>query len=74
MLTDGISPQGNILVRNTPSPEGRVEIAAKIIDGFTQPEIAELLFISLSTVQSHANSIYRKTGVNNKMQLAKRPE
>lgn len=48
------------------------EVAARILDGLTQPEIAELLFISLSTVQSHANSIYRKTGVNNKMQLAKR--
>jgi len=48
------------------------EVAARILEGLTQPEIAELLFISLSTVQSHANSIYRKTGVNNKMQLAKR--
>lgn len=48
------------------------EVAAQILEGLTQPEIAELLFISLSTVQSHANNIYRKTGVNNKMQLAKR--
>jgi DNA-binding CsgD family transcriptional regulator len=48
------------------------EVAARILDGLTQPQIAEQLFISLSTVQSHANSIYRKTGVNNKMQLANR--
>jgi len=48
------------------------EVAAYILDGLTQPQIAEKMFISLSTVQSHAVSIYRKTGVNNKMQLAKR--
>lgn len=48
------------------------EVAAQILEGLTQPQIAEKLYISLSTVQTHANSIYRKTGVNNKMQLAKR--
>ena len=48
------------------------EVAAKILDGLTQPEIGQELCVSLSTVQSHAGSIYRKIGVDNKMQLAKK--
>lgn len=45
------------------------EIAGLLIKGKTNKEIADILFISVNTVKSHIKSIYRKLGVNNRIQL-----
>jgi len=37
-----------------------------IVDGCSQKEIAEKLFVSLSTVKYHSSNIYEKLGVNSK--------
>jgi DNA-binding NarL/FixJ family response regulator len=36
-----------------------------IADGFTNPEIAEKLFLSLSTVDTHRKSLMRKLNIKN---------
>ncbi len=45
------------------------EIAAKLIEGMSYKSIGQNLFISPDTVKSHVKSIYRKTGVNTRMEL-----
>lgn len=47
------------------------EIIALIVKGYSNLEIAEALFISLSTVKSHVYSIFQKTGVKSRIQLLK---
>ena len=45
------------------------EVIRLLIKGLSYKEIAGELFISLPTVQSHVGRIYRKTGVNSKIEL-----
>jgi DNA-binding CsgD family transcriptional regulator len=46
------------------------EVAVLLADGITYKDIADRLFISLSTVQTHVNRIYSKTRCRNKVELA----
>jgi len=39
-----------------------------LVEGFTNKEIAEKLFISVHTVKAHLEAIYEKLGVNNRVQ------
>lgn len=45
------------------------EVVAHLARGYTFPQIAEKLFVTLDTVQSHAKSIYRKMGIHKKQEL-----
>ena len=45
------------------------EIADLLIKGYSYVKICETLFISMPTVKSHVNNIYKKVKVNNKMEL-----
>jgi len=46
------------------------EIVGLILKGFSNKEIAGSLFISLDTVKKHTYNIYRKLGVQNRVQLS----
>ena len=46
------------------------EILNGVINGKTNQEIANELFISVHTVKAHLDSLFRKTGVLNRVQLA----
>ncbi len=41
-----------------------LEVLCKMADGYTQKEIAELLFVSRNTVNSHTQHIYEKLNVH----------
>ncbi|MBN2322884.1 MAG: response regulator transcription factor [Spirochaetes bacterium] len=45
------------------------EIIDLIVNAYPNRRIAETLFISVSTVKSHTASIYRKLGINSRMEL-----
>lgn len=45
------------------------EVLQLICEGKTNKQIEEHLYISLQTVKDHVSNIYRKTGVNNRVQL-----
>lgn len=47
------------------------EIASLLSEGKTNGEIAETLFISQKTVETHIYNIFRKVGVSNRVQLAR---
>ena len=51
-----------------PLSERELEVLRLVADGCTNREIAGQLFIALSTVKSHTNSIYGKLGVKNRTQ------
>lgn len=52
--------------------EKESEVLALLLEGNTYKKIATLLFVSDSTVQSHAKNIYRKVDVHTKQQLVDR--
>ncbi len=45
------------------------EIVGYIIDGFTNKEIAEALFVEVSTIKTHISRVFKKVGVNSRIQL-----
>lgn len=79
-----LSPQiGDLvpdLLRRRPGPEGAIkevlthrekEILKMLAEGKTSKEIAELLYISLRTVQNHRANIMRKLGVRRTADVVK---
>lgn len=46
------------------------EILQGVISGKTNQQIANELFISVHTVKAHLDSLFRKAGVLNRVQLA----
>ncbi len=62
-------PDAGAIIARLSSRE--TEIANLLAEGKTNGEIAEALFISLKTVETHIYNIFRKTGVSNRVQLAR---
>ena len=69
---DSPSPQGPLPMRllHQKSISAReLEIVALLVEGKTNREIAERLFISANTVKTHIKNIYGKLEVSNRVQL-----
>jgi DNA-binding CsgD family transcriptional regulator len=47
------------------------DVLALVIEGCTNREIADRLFISVRTVEKHVESLLRKTGTRTRLQLAR---
>ncbi|TRX48706.1 hypothetical protein FNH22_28505 [Fulvivirga sp. M361] len=56
---------------NDPLTVRETEIVELIIQGKRNQEIANQLFVELSTVKSHINNIYKKTEVKDRKELIK---
>ena len=52
--------------------EREEEVARLLLQGRTNKEIANALFVSVNTIKSHIKHIYGKLGVNNRIQLVHR--
>lgn len=57
-----------------PLSERELEVLRLVAAGLTNAEIAGRLFIAVSTVKSHTNSIYGKLGVKNRTQAVARAQ
>jgi DNA-binding NarL/FixJ family response regulator len=63
---------------NTPQPllepltERELEVLALIAAGFSNPEIAARLYLSVNTMRAHTSNIFRKLDVHNRVQAAAR--
>lgn len=49
--------------------EREKDVIEKVFEGLSNQEIADSLFISIKTVETHLGNIYRKAGVKNRKQL-----
>jgi DNA-binding NarL/FixJ family response regulator len=58
----------------TPLSGREREVLALIASGATNREIAERLYLSPHTVKEHASALYRKLGVKNRAEAARRAE
>ncbi len=50
--------------------EREIEVLKYLIHGYTNRQIAEILYITPFTVKAHVSSILHKTGVKNRLDLA----
>jgi DNA-binding CsgD family transcriptional regulator len=57
------------MLQNEGLTEREIEIACNIIQGQSNREIGEKLFISESTVKKHTSNFYKKLGISNREQL-----
>jgi LuxR family maltose regulon positive regulatory protein len=64
----GGAPQAAVSPLVEPLSERELEVLRLVAAGLTNQAIADQLFIALSTVKSHTNSIYGKLGVRNRTQ------
>lgn len=72
LIPDGMSKGLNILDRNYNEynlTSREREILELVTKGFSNQEIADYLYISLCTVKTHLQNIFKKTGVANRTSL-----
>jgi DNA-binding CsgD family transcriptional regulator/tetratricopeptide (TPR) repeat protein len=56
--------------RNQPLTDRELEIARLVAQGATNPQIAQVLFVSRKTVERHVSNIFTKLAVKNRAELA----
>jgi DNA-binding CsgD family transcriptional regulator len=54
--------------------ERELQLAMLVVDRKTNPEIADELFLSQKTVETHLRNIFRKVGVSSRVELARAVE
>ena len=50
---------------------GELEIAELITDRMTNPQIAEKLFLSKKTIETHIRNVFHKLGVSSRVEVAR---
>jgi DNA-binding NarL/FixJ family response regulator len=65
----GDAPSSGVGVASLTSRE--LEIARKIVDRQTNREIAEQLFLSPRTVETHVRNIFSKLGADSRVEVAR---
>jgi DNA-binding CsgD family transcriptional regulator len=64
--------RGNLDESGLGSLTGReLEIAQLVVDRRTNPQIAEELFLSIKTVETHLRNIFRKLGASSRVEVAR---
>jgi predicted ATPase/DNA-binding CsgD family transcriptional regulator len=73
-----IEPESLAAQRRSPAPDGTLGLSPRELDvlrlvaqGLTDPEVAERLYISRRTVNTHLTSIYTKLGVSSRTAAAR---
>ena len=63
--------------RRDPSADGRLtereeQVAHLVVEGFSNREVAERLFLSTNTIETHLRHIFQKVGVRSRTELARK--
>ncbi|MEX2445736.1 MAG: response regulator transcription factor [Dehalococcoidia bacterium] len=66
------APRTTVLTLEEPLSEREIEVLSLVATGKANKEIAEALVISLATVKTHTNNIYRKLGARNRAEALAR--
>lgn len=66
--------RGEVLRERYHLTEREIEVVQSVSEGLTNEDVARRLFISRFTVENHLKSIFEKTGVKNRTELASRIE
>ena len=69
LLLAGSRPRRARLTGPTSLTESQREVASLAVDGLTNREIAERLFVTIKTVETHLMAVYRKLGINSRDEL-----
>ena len=68
-----VEPYLQLLIKNNISSEPlslrELEVFKAIMEGLTNTQIAEKLFISINTVKTHNRKIYKKLNISNKVEM-----
>lgn len=65
-----LTPQTPKSVSNNPLSERELEVLKLIVEGYSNPEIGERLFLSTNTVKTYVKGIMNKLVVNDRVQAA----
>ena len=69
------SQPGNVDERGVAALTTReLEVARLVVDRKTNPEIGAALFLSTKTIETHMRNMFRKLGVNSRVELAREVE
>ena len=64
-------PQNSAVVQpNVTLSERELQVLRLIAEGYSNPEIATALYLSLSTIKSHIRNIMHKLNMEHRIQLA----
>ncbi len=63
------SKKGSSIVPRPHLTKREDEVVKLIIQGYSNKQVSEKLFISEKTVKSHLNNVYKKLGLSNRLQL-----
>jgi DNA-binding NarL/FixJ family response regulator len=69
-VAEGRAPANASLAPAQPLTERELDVVRLIARGRTNTEIAQELFVSLSTVKTHLGNIYTKIGARNRVEVA----
>jgi DNA-binding NarL/FixJ family response regulator len=74
-MTTSQETQENLRIRtstleNMGLNKREIQVAIRIIEGYSYEEIAQEIFLSINTVRHYIKSLYAKLGVNSKINLA----
>jgi len=73
-LSETYKIRGEMLKEKCHLTEREIEVIRGVSEGLTNEDVADKLFISRFTVENHLKSIFKKTGVKNRTELAGRVE
>lgn len=68
--SNGPSKDGKLFAKNCGLTERELEVLSLIVEGLTNPQIAERLYITRATAKAHVHSILQKLCVDDRTQAA----
>jgi DNA-binding CsgD family transcriptional regulator len=69
LLTTGAKPRRAVLTGLEALTASERRVAEMAVAGMSNPEIAQALFVTLSTVEGHLRHAYRKLSISSRSQL-----